>query len=71
MLVVSVGTAMTVDALNADGVFPGGVIVPGVTLMRQALRPDVGRVQRWGAVRGRVVRFSPRPAAGLVFQERL
>ncbi|KVW99520.1 type III pantothenate kinase [Thiobacillus denitrificans] len=38
VLVVSVGTAMTVDALSADGVFLGGVIVPGIRLMRQALQ---------------------------------
>jgi type III pantothenate kinase len=38
VLVVSVGTAMTVDALAADGVFLGGVIVPGVRLIRQALQ---------------------------------
>ena len=37
VLVVSVGTAMTVDALAADGAFLGGLIVPGVQLMRQAL----------------------------------
>lgn len=37
VLVVSVGTAMTVDALAADGMFVGGLIVPGVRLMRQAL----------------------------------
>lgn len=36
-LVVSVGTAMTVDALSAMGEFLGGLIVPGVALMRQAL----------------------------------
>lgn len=38
VLVVSAGTAMTVDALSAAGEFLGGLIVPGVTLMRQALR---------------------------------
>jgi type III pantothenate kinase len=38
VLVVSVGTAMTVDALTAEGVFLGGVIVPGVSLMRQSLQ---------------------------------
>lgn len=43
-LVVSVGTAMTVDALSADGVFLGGVIVPGVTLMRQALLQGTAQV---------------------------
>ena len=43
-LVVSVGTAMTVDALSADGVFLGGVIVPGVSLMRQALQQGTARI---------------------------
>jgi len=43
-LVVSVGTAMTVDALSADGVFLGGLIVPGVSLMRQALRQGTAGV---------------------------
>jgi type III pantothenate kinase len=44
VLVVSVGTALTVDALAADGVFLGGVIVPGVTLMRQALLQGTAQV---------------------------
>jgi type III pantothenate kinase len=44
VLVVSVGTAMTVDALAADGVFLGGVIVPGVTLMRQALSQGTAQI---------------------------
>lgn len=43
-LVVSAGTAMTVDALDANGVFLGGLIVPGVDLMRQALRQGTARV---------------------------
>lgn len=37
VLVVSAGTAMTVDAMTAEGAFLGGLIVPGVQLMRQAL----------------------------------
>lgn len=45
VLVVSVGTAMTVDALSADGQFLGGVIVPGVRLMRQALLEGTARVE--------------------------
>jgi type III pantothenate kinase len=36
-LVVNVGTALTVDALAADGRFMGGVIVPGPALMRRSL----------------------------------
>jgi len=35
--VVDCGTALTVDALAADGQHLGGVIVPGVRLMREAL----------------------------------
>lgn len=45
VLVVSVGTAMTVDALSSDGVFRGGVIVPGTGLMRQALQQGTARVE--------------------------
>ena len=37
-LVVSAGTAMTVDALSGDGSFLGGLIVPGVALMQRALQ---------------------------------
>ena len=49
-VVVSAGTTMTVDALTADGVFLGGIIVAGADLMRAALargtaglRPRGGR----------------------------
>lgn len=35
--VVDGGTALTVDALGADGVHLGGLILPGVSLMRRAL----------------------------------
>lgn len=44
VLVVSAGTAMTVDPLAADGVFLGGVIVPGVSLMRRALQQGTAHV---------------------------
>ena len=36
-LLVMVGTAVTVDALDADGVFLGGLILPGFGLMLRAL----------------------------------
>jgi type III pantothenate kinase len=35
--VVDCGTALTVDTLDASGVFRGGVILPGLELMRDAL----------------------------------
>ncbi len=36
-VVVNAGTAVTVDALDAEGVFRGGLILPGMRLMLQAL----------------------------------
>ncbi|MGA2551883.1 MAG: type III pantothenate kinase [Burkholderiaceae bacterium] len=37
VLIASVGTATTIDLLLADGRFEGGVILPGIALMRLAL----------------------------------
>ena len=50
VLVVSVGTAMTVDALTAEGVFLGGVIVPGASLMRQVLQQGTAGVADTGGL---------------------
>lgn len=36
-LVVNAGTALTIDALTAEGQFLGGLIVPGTALMRRSL----------------------------------
>jgi type III pantothenate kinase len=36
-VVVNAGTATTVDVLSADGVFRGGLILPGLSMMREAL----------------------------------
>lgn len=36
-LVVNAGTATTVDLLSSQGVFRGGIIIPGVDLMKRAL----------------------------------
>jgi len=41
-LVVNAGTATTMDALSRDGEFLGGVIVPGVDLMRFVLHEHTG-----------------------------
>lgn len=45
VLVVSAGTAMTIDALSAEGQFIGGVILPGMSLMRRALAQGTARVE--------------------------
>ena len=36
-VVVNAGTAVTIDVLDVDGVFRGGLILPGIRLMLQAL----------------------------------
>lgn len=43
-LVVSLGTATTIDALAADGRFLGGLILPGITLMRRSLSEQTARL---------------------------
>ncbi|MCE5180771.1 MAG: type III pantothenate kinase [Betaproteobacteria bacterium] len=44
-VVVNVGTAMTVDALSAEGVFLGGLIVPGLATMQRALAEAAAGVE--------------------------
>jgi type III pantothenate kinase len=44
-VVVSVGTATTVDMLDRNGAFLGGVIIPGPDLMRSALLGGTGQIQ--------------------------
>ena len=43
-VVVNAGTATTVDLLSADGVFEGGLILPGVDLMRFVLHEHTGKL---------------------------
>jgi len=43
-LVVNAGTATTVDVLDAQGIFRGGLILPGVSLMQTALARDTARL---------------------------
>jgi len=45
-LVVNAGTAMTVDALSDEGLFLGGIIVPGLDLMRRVLHAHTAGL-RW------------------------
>jgi type III pantothenate kinase len=52
MLVISLGTAMTVDWLRADGEFAGGMIVPGFRLMREALAQGTAGVGRQQGKKG-------------------
>lgn len=43
-LVISAGTALTIDALDASGDFLGGMIMPGLQRMRHALDDDTAHV---------------------------
>jgi type III pantothenate kinase len=43
--VVNLGTTLTVDALSEEGVFLGGVIVPGPDLMRTALAQHTAQLR--------------------------
>jgi type III pantothenate kinase len=44
LLVINAGTATTVDAVDGDGRFLGGVIAPGVEMMRAALARGTARL---------------------------
>lgn len=44
-LVVNSGTATTVDALSNEGIFIGGLILPGLDLMQRSLRCTAARLQ--------------------------
>jgi type III pantothenate kinase len=52
-IVVDAGTALTVDAVRADGTFLGGAIAPGPTLLAQAVSAGTARLPR----------IEPRPGA--------
>jgi len=43
-LVVNAGTATTIDVLDAAGVFQGGLILPGIDLMRAALAGNTAQL---------------------------
>lgn len=46
VLLISAGTALTVDALAADGEHLGGLIAPGIQLAQDAVVARSGRVQK-------------------------
>ncbi len=45
-VVVNAGTTMTVDALTSEGIFLGGVIVPGLDLMSRCLEQGAAQLQQ-------------------------
>ena len=58
-VLVGVGTAMTLDALDADGVHLGGWIVPSPALMRDAV---LARTARVGVADGVAIEFADNTA---------
>ncbi len=44
-VVVNAGTAVTIDALDRDGVFRGGIIMPGLALMLRALADNTSALR--------------------------
>lgn len=44
LIIATCGTATTVDALSADGVFLGGMILPGLGLMARALASNTAQL---------------------------
>lgn len=44
LIVATCGTATTIDALSADGVFHGGMILPGLKLMAQSLAKNTAQL---------------------------
>jgi len=44
LAVINAGTATTIDGVRADGLFMGGVIAPGLELMRSALAQGTARL---------------------------
>ena len=54
-LIASVGTALTIDLLDGDGVYRGGLIAPSPRLMREVLAQRAPHLPREG---GRVVDFA-------------
>ncbi len=44
-VVVNAGTAVTIDALDGDGIFRGGVIMPGLRLMLRALADNTNALR--------------------------
>jgi type III pantothenate kinase len=44
-IIVDAGSAVTIDALSGDGTFMGGVILPGLDMMRTALDESTGLIR--------------------------
>lgn len=58
LIVATCGTATTIDALSADGVFLGGMILPGLELMTRALASHTAQLPQALPQTGAPARFA-------------
>ena len=58
LIVASCGTATTIDAVESDGGFIGGMILPGVSLMTRALARHTAQLPAVDPTRGASQRFA-------------
>jgi type III pantothenate kinase len=59
IIVATCGTATTIDAVDADGRFIGGMIVPGLGMMAAALARDTAQLPRVGDGAAAAAAFAP------------
>jgi type III pantothenate kinase len=62
LIVATCGTATTIDAIDADGLFIGGMILPGLGLMAAALARNTAQLPQ-------VLEGAPAPAALVTFAD--
>lgn len=67
-LIVSIGTAMTLDALAQDGVHRGGLIIPGPDLMTQALLQNTSDIAGFAVDGLRSEKFFADNTLGAIYQ---
>ena len=63
VIVATCGTATTIDALSADGVFLGGMILPGLGLMASSLARDTAQLPQIGLIAQGLMANSANPLA--------
>ncbi|MES3022527.1 MAG: type III pantothenate kinase [Pseudomonadota bacterium] len=66
LVVATCGTATTIDALSADGVFIGGMIAPGLALMAASLAHNTAQLPQVAPQDGQLARFADNTADAIV-----
>lgn len=66
VIVATCGTATTVDTLTADGVFVGGMILPGLGMMATSLSVNTAQLPKVEAIHAMVTPFADNTADAIV-----